>query len=317
MENKLAIVAFGGNALLREGQKGTIDQQEANVYDTCTHLVDMIRNGYDLIIGHGNGPQVGNVLLQHEAGEKMYGIPPMPMDICVSETQGAIGLMIEQQLRNVLAEHGIDRNIITVVSEVIVDKNDPAFKNPTKPVGPFYTKEDADKLSESNGWVFHEDPRNRGWRRVVASPKPLKVNNRDAIETLAREGNIVIVVGGGGIPAYVNDKGHMIGIDAVIDKDLASAHLAGNIKADEFYILTDVPQVYVNFNKPDQKALSVISEEEIEKYLEEGHFSEGSMAPKVKAGLHFIEKGGKSCTITMADELSNPSAGTTIKKNNS
>lgn len=317
MENKLAVVAFGGNALLRGGQKGTIEEQESNVYDTCSHLVDLIKEGYDLIIGHGNGPQVGNVLLQHEAGEKMYGIPKMPMDICVAETQGAIGLMIEQQLRNVLAKHGIERNIITVVTEVIVDKDDPAFRNPTKPVGPFYSKEEADKLTESHGWVFHEDPRGRGWRRVVASPKPLKVNNREAIESLAREGNIVISVGGGGIPAYMNDKGEMVGIDAVIDKDLASAHLAGNIKADEFYILTDVPQVYVNFNKPNQKALSVVSEDEINKYLEEGHFAEGSMAPKVRAGMHFIEKGGKSCTITMANELGNTSAGTTIQKNNS
>jgi carbamate kinase len=317
MENKLAVVAFGGNALLRGDQKGTIEEQEENVFDTCSHLVDLIKDGYDLIIGHGNGPQVGNVLLQHEAGQQMYGIPKMPMDICVAETQGAIGLMIEQQLRNVLARHGIERNIITVVTEVIVDKNDPAFRNPTKPVGPFYSKEEADKLTESNGWVFHEDPRGRGWRRVVASPKPLKVNNREAIESLAREGNIVISVGGGGIPAYMNDKGEMVGIDAVIDKDLASAHLAGNIKADEFYILTDVPQVYVNFNKPGQKALSFVSESEISKYLDEGHFAEGSMAPKVRAGLHFIEKGGKSCTITMADELGNSSAGTTIQKNNS
>lgn len=315
MENKLAVVAFGGNALLRGDQKGTIEEQESNVYDTCSHLVELIKKGYDVIIGHGNGPQVGNVLLQHEAGQKIYGIPKMPMDICVAETQGAIGLMIEQQLRNVLAKHGIERNIVTIVTEVIVDKEDPAFKKPAKPVGPFYTKQEADELTKSSGWVFHEDPRGRGWRRVVASPKPLKVNNREIIETLAREGNIVVTVGGGGIPAYMNDKGELVGIDAVIDKDLASAHLAGNIKADEFYILTDVPQVYVNFNKPDQKALSRVKADEIKKYLDEGHFAEGSMAPKVRAGLHFIEKGGKACTITMAGKLSNAEAGTTIEQN--
>ncbi len=315
MENRLAVVAFGGNALLKGNQKGTIEEQEANVYETCSHLVELIKKGYDIIIGHGNGPQVGNVLLQHEAGQKIYGIPKMPMDICVAETQGAIGLMIEQQLRNVLAKHGIERNIITIVTEVIVDREDPAFKNPTKPVGPFYSKEEADQLSNINGWVFHKDPRGRGWRRVVASPKPLRVNNREIIERLAREGNIVVTVGGGGIPAYMNDKGELVGIDAVIDKDLASAHLAGNIKADEFYILTDVPQVYVNFNKPDQKALTRVKAGEIKTYLNEGHFAEGSMAPKVRAGLHFIEKGGRACTITMADKLSNSEAGTTIEQN--
>ena len=313
--NKLAVVAFGGNALLRGDQKGTIEEQESNVYDTCTNLVNLIKQGYDIIIGHGNGPQVGNVLLQHEAGQKMYGIPKMPMDICVAETQGAIGLMIEQQLKNVLAKHGIERNIVTIVTEVIVDKNDPAFQAPAKPVGPFYSKKEADDLTEKNGWVFKEDPRGRGWRRVVASPKPVKVNNREVIENLAREGNIVITVGGGGIPAYMNDKGETVGIDAVIDKDLASAHLAGNIKADEFYILTDVPQVYINFNKPDQKALGQVKACEIKGYLDEGHFTEGSMAPKVRAGLHFIEKGGKECIITMADKLSDEKAGTAIQKN--
>lgn len=312
MKNKLAVVAFGGNALLRGDQKGTIKEQETNVYDTCTNLVDLIKQGYDLIIGHGNGPQVGNVLLQHEAGERMYGIPKMPMDICVAETQGSIGLMIEQQLRNVLAKHNIKKNIITVVTQVVVDKEDPAFKNPAKPVGPFYSKEEAEKLKEANGWVFHKDPRDRGWRRVVASPKPIKVNNREIIEQLARDGNIVVTVGGGGIPAYEKSNGDRAGIDAVIDKDLASAHLAGNIKADEFYILTDVPQVFINFNKPEQKALEKVPTKEIRQYLEEGHFAEGSMAPKVRAGLHFIQKGGKACVITMANQLGNGQAGTVI-----
>ncbi len=312
MKNKLAVVAFGGNALLRGDQKGTIQEQETNVHDTCTHLVDLIKQGYDLIIGHGNGPQVGNVLLQHEAGERMYGIPRMPMDICVAETQGAIGLMIEQQLRNVLAKHNIKKDIITVVTQVIVDKDDPAFDNPAKPVGPFYSQEEARKLTDENGWVFHEDPRSRGWRRVVASPKPVRVNNRETIEKLAREGNIVVTVGGGGIPAYEKDNGDRVGIDAVIDKDLASAHLAGNIKADEFYILTDVPQVFINFNKPGEKALAKVPTREIRQYLDEGHFAEGSMAPKVRAGLHFIEKGGKACVITQANQLGNEQAGTII-----
>ncbi|MFN2394304.1 MAG: carbamate kinase [Bacteroidales bacterium] len=309
---KLSVIAFGGNALLRGDQAGTIDEQEQNVYDTCQYLVGLIKKGYDIVIGHGNGPQVGNVLLQHEAGNKIFGLPKQPIDFCVAETQGSIGFMIEQQMRNVLAEHGIDRNIVTLVTQVVVDKNDPAFQNPTKPVGPFYSKEEADQLKGEKSWVFHEDPRKRGWRRVVASPRPFEIPNWTAVEKLAREGNIVITVGGGGIPAYIDEKGKMVGIDAVIDKDLASSLLANKIKADEFFILTDVPNVYINFHKPDEQKLERVSIPDIKKHLADGQFTEGSMAPKVRACIEFVEGGGKEAIITEAAELQNEKAGTVI-----
>lgn len=312
---RLAVVAFGGNALLKGNQVGTIDEQEQNVYDTCTHLVELIKKGYDLVITHGNGPQVGNVLLQHEAGHKLFGVPKQPIDFCVAETQGSIGYMVEQQLRNVLVENGIKKNIVSIITQVVVDKNDTAFQNPTKPVGPFYEESEADKLAEENGWVFHEDPRKRGWRRVVASPKPLTINNWEVVEKIAREGTVVVAVGGGGIPAYVREAdGFMVGIDAVIDKDLASSQLAVNIKADEFYILTDVPNVYINFRKPDEKQLDSVTVEEAEKYITEGHFAEGSMAPKVRAAAHFVKNGGEDTIITEVSQLHAENCGTRIHK---
>ncbi len=311
---KLSVIAFGGNALLKNGQAGTIDEQEQNVYDTCHYLVGLIKLGYDIVISHGNGPQVGNILLQHEAGKRLYGLPKQPIDFCVAETQGSIGFMIEQQLSNVLAEHGIKRNIVTLVTQVIVVKEDKAFRDPTKPVGPFYSKEEADELSGDNGWIFHEDPRKRGWRRVVASPEPVDIPNWNAVEKLVREGNIVITVGGGGIPAYIDDKGKIVGIDAVIDKDLASSLLASKIKADEFFILTDISNVYINFHKPGEKKLDKVTIEQIKKYLDQGHFAEGSMAPKVRACIRFIENSGNEAIITKASQIGNKSAGTIITK---
>ena len=310
--NKLAVIAFGGNALLRGDQKGTIDEQEQNVYDTCANLVDLVKRGYDIVIGHGNGPQVGNVLLQHEAGFKTFGVQKMPMDVCVAETQGSIGYMIEQQMRNVLHENGLHKNIVTLITQVIVDKNDPAFSNPTKPVGPYYTAAEAKEMEEERGWKFQKDPRDRGFRRVVASPKPVEVNNWQIVEKLAREGNIVVTVGGGGIPAFVKDDGKLMGIDAVIDKDLASSMLAAKIKADEFFILTDVPNVFINFNTPNQKKLEKVSIDEMKKHLDDKQFTEGSMAPKVRAGILFVENGGKETIITEATALKSGLGGTTI-----
>lgn len=311
---KLWVIAFGGNALLRGDQVGTIDEQEQNVYETCEKLLPLIQEGHNIVIGHGNGPQVGNVLLQHEGGNKIYGLPKMPIDFCVAETQGSIGYMIEQQMTNVLRKHGIKKNIVCLVTQVLVDKNDPAFQNPNKPVGPFYSKEEADKLAAENNWVFKEDPRQRGWRRVVASPKPLEVNNWEVVERLANEGTIVITVGGGGIAAYRDENEKLIGIDAVIDKDLASANLAEKIKADDFCILTDVPNVYINFRKPDEQKLETISVEKIKEHLNAGHFTEGSMAPKVRACIQFVEKGGKEAIITEANSLADSNAGTRIVK---
>ncbi len=312
MSEKLAVVAFGGNALLRGDEIGTIEQQEKNTFDTCSNLLSLIENDYNLIITHGNGPQVGNILLRNEAGYEKYKIPRMPLDICVADSQGGIGYMIERQMFNVLHQKNIDKNIVTIVTEVVVDKEDDAFKNPTKPVGAFYLKEEADLLAKANDWIFREDPRKRGWRRVVPSPKPLDVLNKEVISQLAREGKIVIAVGGGGVPVFFDGKGNLQRVEAVIDKDLASSLLATQIKADEFYILTDVPKVYINFSKPNQTSLDEITISEAEKYLEEGQFAAGSMKPKVEAAINFIRNGGKKAIITEAKELGKENAGTRI-----
>lgn len=310
---KLAVIAFGGNALLRSGQKGTYQEQIQNVTETCQSLISLVKQGHNIVIGHGNGPQVGNVMLQHEAGKQVFNTQVMPMDFCVSETQGSIGYMIEQGFRNVFAQAGINRNVVTLVTQVVVDKNDPMFQNPTKPVGPYYSKEEADVYAEKTGAIFKEDPKGNGWRKVVASPKPLAVKNIEIVEKLANEGHIVVTVGGGGIPV-VEDGKEIRGVEAVIDKDLASAITAVQIRADEFYILTDVPKVYINFRKPNEKALDTITVEEAKKYLAEGHFTEGSMGPKVRAAIYFVENGGKECIITEAGELGNPACGTRIVK---
>ena len=311
--SKLVVVALGGNALLRSNQKGTYTEQIENVTDTCEALMSFIKNGDGLIIGHGNGPQVGNVMLQHEAGAKMFEVQPMPMDFCVSETQGSIGYMIETGFRKVLSQHGYKNNIVTLVTRVLVDGNDPMFKNPTKPVGPYYEKEEAEEYAAATGSVFKEDPKGRGWRKVVASPKPLEINNIELVELLARQGNIVVTVGGGGIPVVEKD-GYYVGVEAVIDKDLASSLAAVQVKADEFYILTDVPQAYINFRKENEKALGRITVAEAKKYLEEGQFTEGSMAPKMRAAIKFVEETGHEAVITDATSLGNPNAGTRITR---
>ncbi|MBR1793222.1 MAG: carbamate kinase [Bacteroidales bacterium] len=307
----LAMVAFGGNALLRSGQKGTYQEQLANVEQTCESLCNLIKRGYNIVIGHGNGPQVGNVMLQHEAGNKDFNIPAMPMDFCVAETQGSIAYMIELALRNVFAKNDIYRDVVTIVTQVAVNALDPMFQNPTKPVGPYYSKEQAEKLHEETGAIYKEDPKGNGWRKVVASPKPKRINNIKIIKHLVKGGNVVVTVGGGGIPV-IEESDYVRGVEAVIDKDLASALCAIQIEAEEFYILTDVPKVYINFRKPDEKPLDVITVEEAKKYLAEGQFTEGSMAPKVRAGIMFIENGGKTCVITEAGQLDNPYCGTRI-----
>ena len=308
---KLAVVALGGNALLRSGQKGTYAEQLQNVKDTCGSLMQLVYRNYNVVIGHGNGPQVGNVLLQHDAGRKMYELQAMPMDFCVAETQGSIGYMIERTLRNELVAAGLKRGVVTMVTEVVVDRNDERFANPTKPIGPYYSKEHADRIAAEDGSIFREDPKGNGWRNVVPSPAPLEIVNVDIVKRLASEGNIVITAGGGGIPVY-RDGNQLCGVEAVIDKDLASALTAVQIGADEFYILTDVPKVYINFRKPDEKALDTITVAEAERYIEEKQFSEGSMLPKVKAALYFVRNGGKECVITDATQLGVEGGGTRI-----
>jgi carbamate kinase len=309
---KLAVVAFGGNALLRGDQKGTIDEQEANAYYASERLLELITRDYNIVVTHGNGPQVGNIILANAAGNQVYGLPDMPMDISVAYSQGFIGYMIEQQLRNVLRTHDLDRDIITIITQVLVDRDDPAFNNPTKPIGPFYSKEDADIQAAENKAIYREDPRGRGWRKVVASPKPLVISNQKSIEKLCRDGQIVIAVGGGGIPTFFASENKLQGIDAVIDKDLASALLAGNINADKLFILTDVPKVCINYNTPQEKTLDRMNVKQAKQYIADGHFAEGSMAPKVRAAVHFVKHTGKDAIITSAERLGIDNGGTRV-----
>ncbi|NTW23682.1 MAG: carbamate kinase [Lentimicrobium sp.] len=309
---KLAVVALGGNALLRSDQKGTIDDQESNAYNTSEHLLTLIRADYNIVVTHGNGPQVGNILLSNTAGHKLYGLPDMPLDIAVAYSQGFIGYVIEQQLRNVMMANDLDRDIISIITQVLVDKNDPAFANPTKPVGPFYTKEESERITAETGAIFSADPRNRGYRKVVASPRPLVISNQKSIETLARAGQIVIAVGGGGIPQFYVKENKLQGIDAVIDKDLASSLLAVQIRADKFFVLTDIPKVCINYNTPQEKSIDRMTIAEARKHLADGQFAEGSMAPKVRAAISFVEGTGKDAIITCADKLGIDNGGTRI-----
>ncbi len=313
--DKLLVIALGGNALLRGDQKGTNEEQIANATETFEGLIDLIKEGKNIIFAHGNGPQVGNILLQNDAGEQNYNIPQMPLDVCVAESQGSIGFMLERCLLNVMKKHGINRNVITLVTQVVVDKNDPAFDNPTKRVGKIYTKAEADKLTQEKGWVFKEEIKMEdGWRRVVPSPKPLDFMNSDAVEDLARKGNIVITVGGGGVPVYYDEEGQIQPVAAVIDKDLAAAKVAEKVKASEYYILTDVPYVYINYKKENEQKLEHLNIADTQKHLADGMFAEGSMAPKIRACVEFLEKGGEKAVITEAKRVSDKACGTRITK---
>lgn len=312
--SKLAVVALGGNALLRGNQAGTIEEQEQNTTDTLENLVYLIKEGYNLVISHGNGPQVGNILMRNDAGEQIYNIPQMPLDICVADSQGGIGYMIERMLRNVLKKHGINREVCCLVTPVIVNHDDPAFKNPTKRVGRLYDKAQADELAKSKGWIFKDEVKDTGtgWRRVVPSPRPIGILNEKVIKQLVDQGIIVIAAGGGGVPVYIDEVNDVRPAEAVIDKDLASALLASRIGANEFYILTDVPYVYINYKKENEKKLEFINKADTEKYLAEGMFGEGNMAPKIRACLEFVDQGGHMSVITEATKLSDMSYGTKI-----
>ena len=313
MMNKLAIVALGGNALLRGDQIGTIDEQEQNTTETLENLIFFIDQGYDIVITHGNGPQVGNILMRNDAGEQLYGIAQMPIDICVADSQGGIGYMIERMFRNVLNKHGIKKNVICLITQVIVDIDDPAFSDPQKRIGKIYTKEQADELATSKGWIFREEVKiQNGYRRVVPSPVPVSVMNDDIIRDLARKGNIVIASGGGGIPVYIDEKNDVRPAEAVVDKDMASSLLATQIGADEFYILTDVPYIYINYKKPDQEIKEFLNYADTRKYLEEGQFAKGSMEPKIRACLNFLKNGGEKSVITEAFKLADKKYGSKI-----
>lgn len=298
MSNKLAVVAVGGNSLITDKKHPDVPHQWDAVRETCRHLADMVENGWTLVVTHGNGPQVGYILRRNELAA--HEVHATPLDVIGADTQGSIGYMLQQALRNELNSRGINKPVVSVVTQVLVDREDPGFEHPTKPIGGFLSEEDARKF-EADGWQVVEDA-GRGWRRVVASPIPLEVVEQDAIQTLTNAGNIVIAVGGGGIPVVQNQKGELrelSGVYAVIDKDRASALLAQQIGADLLLISTAVEKVALNFGKPEEKWLDHMTLAEAKEYLAEGtHFAKGSMAPKIEAVVNFLEAGGKQALIT-------------------
>lgn len=293
-ENKIAVVAVGGNALIKDKNKKTIQDQYEAASETMGHIATMIQEGWDVVITHGNGPQVGFILRRSELAA--HELHPVPLDYCGADTQGAIGYMFQRALRNVYKQRGMDKVAATVVTQVQVDANDPAFENPTKPIGSFLD-EDTAKERMKEGKQFVEDA-GRGWRQVVPSPIPVKVVEEEAIRKLVESGFSVIATGGGGIPVVENEAGDLVGIEAVIDKDFASSRLANALNADLLLISTAVEKVALNFNTPDEVWLDEMTVAEAKKYIEEGHFAPGSMKPKIEACIQFLENGGEKTLIT-------------------
>lgn len=290
------VIALGGNAISKPGMRGTIQEQFYSTLESMEHVAELIVNGYDrMIVSHGNGPQVGAEILRSELASK--SVYPLPMDICVADTQGGIGYMIQQVLTNCLRKRGVELPVATVITQSLVDVHDPAFDNPTKPVGMFYSEQEAKELSAGRGWTMKEDA-GRGWRRVVPSPKPIRLLESECVKTLFDKGYIVIAGGGGGIPVGINRNNSFYGIEAVIDKDLSSAILASEVGADTFVILTAVEHAYVSFGKPEQRALTNVTAAEAKQLMEKGEFAAGSMKPKIEASLKFLENGGKKVIIT-------------------
>lgn len=296
IRSPLAVVAMGGHAFMLSGEKGTIEQHQRNAMEVSGALVALIERGYGLVITHGNGPQVGQLALQADLTRGQ--VPTMPLDVLVADTQGWLGYVLQQALINQLRRRNIERQVVTMITQVLVDKRDPAFQRPTKPVGPFLGQEEAEQRKKELGWDIVEDPAGRGWRRRVASPKPIDVIQREMIRISAIQGHIVIAGGGGGVPIIKNAHDEFQGVEAVIDKDLTSGLLASAVGADIMVILTDVAEVYVNFKKPNQRALGAVTVNEIEGLINEGHFAEGSMGPKVEGILGFLKRGGRRGLIT-------------------
>ncbi len=294
------MIALGGNALLQRGQKGSFDDQYQNVKGTVAKIADLLERGHKIVLTHGNGPQVGATLLRHEAAKNI--VPPFPLDACGAETQGFIGYMIQQALRNELKSRGIDKFVVTMITRVIVDKHDSAFQNPTKPIGPFYSKEEADKVREQKPELVIKEDAGRGYRRVVPSPDPKIIAERLAIRALVDAGFVVVACGGGGIP-IIEENGNAVGVEAVIDKDLAGQRLATLIGANIFIVLTDVNGAYVNYGKPNQEIIKEITTGKLRNYSKEGQFKEGSMAPKIEAAIRFVESGGERAVIAALGEL--------------
>lgn len=310
---KKLVIALGGNALQEAGKPATAQAQLEVVEKTSEYIADIVERGYEVIVAHGNGPQVGRIVIQNEVASA--STPAMPFDVCGAMSQGMIGYHIQQGLSKVLRHRGINKNVVTIVTQVVVDKDDPKFKAPSKPIGPFYTEEEAKAIAEEKGYTMKEDA-GRGWRRVVASPLPVEIVELDAVKTLNYAGFVVVTVGGGGIPVVRNEAGDLEGVAAVIDKDLASEKLARDMDADALVILTAVEKVSINFKKPDQKDLDRMSAAEAKQYIKEGHFAPGSMLPKIEAALNFVEsKPGRIAIITSLDKAVDAiegRAGTTI-----
>ncbi len=298
--DRLAVVAIGGNSLIKDAGHMTVLDQYLAAGETSHHLVFLVESGYRLLITHGNGPQVGFILLRSETARNI--LHQVPLESCVADTQGAIGYQLAQTIMNELHRRKLRKPVASVITQVLVDANDPAIKNPSKPIGPFYTKEDAEKHAQSDGWAMKEDA-GRGWRRVVASPEPKEIIEEDVIRQMLDNNIIVIAVGGGGIPVVRDANGELQGCPAVIDKDMATALLAGHLKADLFVISTGVDQVAINFGKPNQKNIARMTVAEARQYMKEGHFAAGSMLPKIIAAINFLEQGGREVIITQPHKI--------------
>lgn len=304
--SKLAVVAIGGNSLIKDEQHRTVPDQFAATRETAVHITEMIKAGWNVVLTHGNGPQVGFILLRSELASHV--LHPVPLDSCGADTQGALGYMIQQCLHNEFLRQNVPRLAVTVVTQVVVDRHDPAFANPTKPIGPFLDEEKARRYAAERGWTVREDA-GRGWRRVVPSPRPLEIVERDAILCLIKRGYVVVAVGGGGIPVVRDADGTLHGVEAVIDKDYAGALLATAVQADLFLISTAIDRVAINFRRPNQQFLDRMTVTEARRYLAEGHFPPGSMGPKIEACIQFIEAGGKEAIITSPERIADALAG--------
>jgi carbamate kinase len=302
-DKKVAVVAIGGNSLIKDKQHQSVEDQYLAAKETAHHIADMIEEGWDVSIGHGNGPQVGFILRRSEIANKVEGMHEVPLDVCGADTQGAIGYALQQNLQNDLRQRGIAKPVTTVITQVLVDRNDKAFQSPTKPIGGFMDEPEARRRAQEMGWAVVEDA-GRGWRRVVASPLPKRIVEFDSIKTLIEKGTVVISTGGGGIPVIENEAGDLMGVAAVIDKDFGSSLLAQQLNADLFLISTAVEKVALNFGKPDQKWISRMTLSEAKSYLASGtHFAKGSMAPKIQAIVWFLEAGGKQALITNPENI--------------
>ena len=295
------VIAIGGNSLVKDAQHQSVADQYAAVVESVRHITDLLERGYRVVITHGNGPQVGFILLRSEHSRGL--LHQVPLDSIVADTQGALGYQLQQALENEFHRRGLKKSVATVVTQTLVDRNDPAFSNPTKPIGEFYTREQAEERMRVERWTMLEDA-GRGWRRVVASPKPLRVVEAEVVRHLVKDGYVVVAGGGGGIPVVADERGMLSGAAAVIDKDLASAVLANQIDADLLVISTSVEKVCLNFGRPEQRELNSMTAAEAKIFAAEGHFQAGSMLPKVEAGIHFIESGGREVVITCPDKLS-------------